>query len=208
MRRTRQTHRTWIGLLVGAAALALTFSGPAHAAGHQGSPKPTVVLVHGAWADSSSWSGVVSRLQDDGYPVVVVANPLRGLATDSAYLAGYLATIPGPIVLVGHSYGGAVVTNAATGDPDVKALVYVDAFAPDEGESVVQLAAAKPGSALACRRPEHRLLVRAVPRRGSRRRRAHRAAEGLPHGVRQRPAATSGRRAGRHPASGRPVRAE
>ena len=99
MRRSRQTHRTWIGLVVGAAALALTLSGPTsgpvQAAGDsQPKPGPTVVLVHGAWADSSSWSGVVSRLQDDGYAVVVVANPLRGLATDAAYLAGYLATIP------------------------------------------------------------------------------------------------------------------
>ena len=96
---------------------------------------PTVVLVHGAWADSSSWGDVVGRLQGDGYPVVALANPLRGLAADSAYLAAYLHSIPGPIVLVGHSYGGAVITNAATDNPNVKALVYVDAFAPDEGEA-------------------------------------------------------------------------
>jgi len=94
-------------------------------------PKPSIVLVHGAWADGSSWSGVVDRLQDKGYTVYAPPNPLRGLASDSAYLASFLNTITGPIVLVGHSYGGAVITNAATGNPNVKALVYVDAFVPD-----------------------------------------------------------------------------
>jgi pimeloyl-ACP methyl ester carboxylesterase len=100
----------------------------------------TVVLVHGAWADSSSWSGVVRRLQRDGYAVDVFPTPLRGLATDTAALREYLATIRGPVVLVGHSYGGAVVTDAATGNPSVSALVYVDAFAPDEGQPVAALA--------------------------------------------------------------------
>jgi pimeloyl-ACP methyl ester carboxylesterase len=112
-------------------------------------PKPTVVLVHGAWADSSSWDGVVRRLQNDGYPVDVFPTPLRGLTSDSAVLAAYLQTIPGPVVLVGHSFGGAVITDAATGDPNVKALVYVDAFAPAAGESIAQLANATPGSCLA-----------------------------------------------------------
>ncbi len=158
MHNIRRSYRTRIGLVVGAAVLALVavctpVAVAASTHQHGTAPKPTVVLVHGAWADSSSWSGVVRRLQGDGYRVRVIANPLRGLATDSAYLAGYLQTIPGPIVLVGHSYGGAVVTNAATGNPNVKALVYVDAFAPDQGESVVQLAAAKPGSALAVADP-------------------------------------------------------
>lgn len=104
--------------------------------------KPTVVLVHGAWADGSSWNKVVTRLQRAGYPVRVPPNPLRSLPGDSATLAGFLSTIPGKIVLVGHSYGGAVITNAATGDPDVQALVYVNAFAPDEGETVFPLAGA------------------------------------------------------------------
>lgn len=104
--------------------------------------KPTVVLVHGAWADSASWSGVVERLQDDGYPVDVFPTPLRSLAGDSDYLRAFLAAITGPIVLVGHSYGGAIVTDAATGNANVKALVYLDAFAPDEGENVLQLAGA------------------------------------------------------------------
>jgi pimeloyl-ACP methyl ester carboxylesterase len=111
--------------------------------------KPTVVLVHGVWADSSAWSGVVRRLQRDGYTVRVFPNPLRSLPGDSEYLAGFLGTITGPIVLVGHSYGGAVITNAATGNANVKALVYINAFAPDEGETVYQLLALNPGSILA-----------------------------------------------------------
>ena len=111
--------------------------------------KPTVVLVHGAWADGSSWNGVVARLQRDGYTVDVPANPLRGVASDSAYLASYLKTVTGPIILAGHSYGGMVITNAATGNPAVKALVYIDAFIPAEGETLLQLAGAKPGSTLA-----------------------------------------------------------
>ena len=103
------------------------------------SVKPTIVLVHGAWADASSWNGEVDRLQRDGYVVRALANPLRGLTSDSAYVASFLATIPGPIVLVGHSYGGAVITNAAAGNHNVKALVYVDAAAPAVGETVGQL---------------------------------------------------------------------
>jgi pimeloyl-ACP methyl ester carboxylesterase len=112
-----------------------------------GRSKPTIVLVHGAWADGSSWSEVVRRLQRDGFQVRVPPNPLRSLPGDSATVASFLSTIAGPIVLVGHSYGGAVITNAATGNPNVKALVYVDAFAPDQGETVLPLAG--PDSALA-----------------------------------------------------------
>ena len=98
------------------------------AAGDHGAPrtpKPTIVLVHGAWADGSGWNGVVSRLQRAGYPVRVPPNPLRNLTTDSATVASFLGTLKGPVVLVGHSYGGAVITNAATGDPDVKALLRI-----------------------------------------------------------------------------------
>jgi len=109
-------------------------------------PKPSIVLVHGAWADSGSWDGVTQRLQADGYTVYALPNPLRGLPDDPAYLADFLHTISGPIVLVGHSYGGTVITNAATGDPQVKALVYVDAFAPAQGQTIAQLLAAYPGS--------------------------------------------------------------
>lgn len=107
-------------------------------------PKPTIVLIHGAFADGSSWSRVVRILQDEGYTVYVPPNPLRGLASDSAYIASFLQTITGPIVLVGHSYGGAVITNAATGNANIKALVYVDGFAPDQGETLGALSSAPP----------------------------------------------------------------
>ena len=117
-----------------------------HTAGYPAAAKPTVVLVHGAWADGSSWSGVVRDLQHDGYTVDVPPNPLRGVVDDSAYLASYLATVPGPIVLVGHSYGGFVITNAATGNTNVKALVYVDAYIPAQGETLNGLTAQFPGS--------------------------------------------------------------
>ena len=101
--------------------------------------KPTVVLIHGAWADNSSWSRVTRRLQNQGYKVNALPNPLRGLSSDSAYVRSFLNTIAGPIVLVGHSYGGAVITNAALGDTDVNALVYVDAYVPAQGETLVGL---------------------------------------------------------------------
>ncbi len=94
----------------------------------------TIVLVHGAFADASSWTGVIERLQAHGVRVTAPANPLRGLASDSAYLASFLNQIPGPVLAVGHSYGGAVITNAATQASNVVGLVYVAAFAPEEGE--------------------------------------------------------------------------
>jgi pimeloyl-ACP methyl ester carboxylesterase len=95
---------------------------------------PTVVLVHGAFADASSWNGVIERLQAKGVQVTAPANPLRGIAADSAYVRAVLEQIEGPVVAVGHSYGGAVITNAAADAKNVVALVYVAAFAPDEGE--------------------------------------------------------------------------
>ncbi len=97
--------------------------------------QPTVVLIHGAWADTSSWNGEVTELTQQGYDVRAIANPLENLTTDSEYVADFLKTLSGPIVLVGHSYGGSVITNAAAGNPNVKALVYVDAAAPDVGET-------------------------------------------------------------------------
>jgi pimeloyl-ACP methyl ester carboxylesterase len=112
-------------------------------------PKPTIVLVHGAWADNSSWNAVAEELQSLGYTVVTAPNPLRGVPSDSAYLSDFLSTISGPIVLVGHSYGGFVITNAATGNTQVKALVYDDAFIPAPGDTAQSLTAAKPGSCLA-----------------------------------------------------------
>jgi pimeloyl-ACP methyl ester carboxylesterase len=95
---------------------------------------PTVVLVHGAFADASSWTGVIGRLQANGVQVTAPANPLRGISIDSAYTASVFQQIPGPVLAVGHSYGGAVITNAATQASNVVGLVYVAAFAPDEGE--------------------------------------------------------------------------
>ena len=98
--------------------------------------QPTIVLVHGAFADASSWNGVIERLQAKGLTVTAPPNPLRGIAIDSAYIASVLEQIPGPVLLVGHSYGGAVITNAATSAANVIGLVYVAAFAPDEGEAL------------------------------------------------------------------------
>ncbi|MDF6021289.1 alpha/beta hydrolase [Streptomyces sp. JH34] len=118
----------------------------AAAATSHSAPKPTVLLVHGAWADSSSWSPVIDRLQARGYPVQAIANPLRGLASDAAYVKSRIESIGGPVVLVGHSYGGAVIGEAATEEPEVKALVYVAAFTPDKGESLGALVARNPGS--------------------------------------------------------------
>jgi pimeloyl-ACP methyl ester carboxylesterase len=138
-------------LLVATAALIIPLSQAASArttarAAASAGPKPTIVLEHGAWADTSSWAGVIKRLQADGYTVYAPPNPLQGLNYDSAFLADFLHSISGPIVLVGHSYGGAVITNAATGDAQVKALVYVDAFAPAQGQTLAQLLASVPGS--------------------------------------------------------------
>ena len=99
----------------------------------------TVALVHGAFADSSGWNGVIERLQSDDIPVQAVVNPLRGIAHDSAYVASAIRQIPGRVLAVGHSYGGAVITNAATTTDNVAGLVYVAAFAPDEGETLMEI---------------------------------------------------------------------
>ena len=144
-------------------ALALTLVGTLFAAATSGSPpvppaaaaahpdrghshpqdpghgdRPTVVLVHGAFADSSGWEAVATQLMDQGYPVLAFSNPLRDPISDGAYLREFLTTVEGPVVLVGHSYGGAVISNAATGNPAVRSLVYVAAYAPAEGESVAE----------------------------------------------------------------------
>lgn len=110
----------------------------AHAQEHEddGAPKPTVVLVHGAFADASGWEAVAARLHRHGFPVIAVPNPLRGLTYDSAYLQGLLAGVDGPKILVGHSYAGAVISNAAPAIADVAALVFVAAFIPAEGEAL------------------------------------------------------------------------
>ncbi|MGK5683092.1 alpha/beta fold hydrolase [Actinoplanes sp. URMC 104] len=102
--------------------------------------QPTIVLVHGAWADASSWNAVTTALRGRGLTVLAPTNQLRGIATDAAYVSSFLAQrTTGPVVLVGHSYGGTVITNAATDGGDVRALVYVDAFLPQEGETVFQI---------------------------------------------------------------------
>src|SRR5215475_1276252 len=111
-------------------------------------PKPTIVLVHGAWADGSSWNAVSTELQGQGFTVLTPPNLLHGVAGDAAYVASFLAQrTTGPVVLVGHSYGGVVITNAGTAGGDVKALVYVDAFIPDVGENTFQILGGS-GSAL------------------------------------------------------------
>ncbi|WP_228922770.1 alpha/beta fold hydrolase [Streptomyces sp. DH7] len=142
-----------VSLLAGAAALGA--GGVAQAAQSAAAVRhgrrraaPTIVLVHGAFADASSWSPVVERLQRQGHRVLAPALPLRGLASDSAYIRSVLDSVTGPVVLVGHSYGGAVISQAAADAPQVEALVYVAAFVPDIGESALQLTDKFPGSTL------------------------------------------------------------
>jgi pimeloyl-ACP methyl ester carboxylesterase len=150
-----------VAAAVGALALSTVFvttvsAQPAHQAptataasvdAHQA--KPTVVLVSGAFEDSSSWSGEITRLEHDGYPVIAPAVPLRGVASDSAYLTALVRGVDGPVVLVGHSYGGALITEIAAQDPQqVKALVYTAAFIPKAGETALQLVTQFPGSLL------------------------------------------------------------
>ena len=128
-------------IALGPALYAAQPAGPASA-------KPRIVLVHGAFADSSSWNGVVPILKQDGYSVVAAANPLRSVASDGAYVRALVASIQQPVVLVGHSYGGMVISNAGSGLSNVKALVYVAAFAPEAGESAGALDSKFPGSVL------------------------------------------------------------
>ncbi|MFI0825060.1 alpha/beta fold hydrolase [Streptomyces roseolus] len=148
MRLTRRTLALAMPATLAALVGAAPASRPAAADTERHDLKPTIVLVHGAFADASGWSGTVRRLQHAGYPVLAPANPLRGLAADTAYLRGVLAAVDGPVVLVGHSYGGAVISGAAVGNSRVKALVYIAAFTPDKGESAAELAAKFPGSTL------------------------------------------------------------
>ncbi|MEU5345468.1 alpha/beta fold hydrolase, partial [Streptomyces sp. NPDC020766] len=154
MTSDRHPRRRVLGGMLAAGTGALGLGGAlpsASAAGGRpaaGGAKPTVVLVHGVFADASGWYRTMAGLQDAGFPVIAAANPLRTLAGDSAYVSSIVDTIPGPVILVGHSYGGEVITNAGRGHTNVKALVYVAAFAPDEGESALQLAEQFPGSQL------------------------------------------------------------
>ncbi|TYB50087.1 alpha/beta hydrolase [Nonomuraea sp. PA05] len=143
----KRSRRVTLGALsAGVAFGALVIAGPAQAA--DGPAKPTVVLEHGAFADASSWNGVIEKLRKDGYPVVAAANPLRGPANDAAALRSVLDHVKGPKILVGHSYGGSVISVAGAGDPEVKALVYVAAFLPAKGETALELTNKFPGSTL------------------------------------------------------------
>ncbi|WP_433899598.1 alpha/beta fold hydrolase [Pseudomonas sp. PSE1(2024)] len=135
MKKTLTALSIAVGLCLGANAFAQT-------------AKPTVVLVHGAFADASSWNGVAKILEKDGYTVIAAANPLRGVKSDGAAVSALLSSIQSPVVLVGHSYGGNVISDAANDHANVKALVYVSAFAPEAGETVAGLAGKFPGSTL------------------------------------------------------------
>ena len=137
--RMRPGRQAYLLLVIALASLLLAPPARAEA-------KPTLVLVHGAWDRGASWGDVAARLRDRGYRVVIPENPLRSLAGDAAAIAEVIGRIRGSVVLVGHSYGGAVITNAATGNPRVKALVYIAGFVPDEGESLAQLGSRDPGS--------------------------------------------------------------
>ncbi len=130
------------------------------AAAHAADGKPTIVLVHGAFAGSASWNGVIANLVGRGYPVIAAANPLRSVAGDAAYVAAVVHSIKGPTVLVGHSYAGTVISEAAANQPNVKGLVYVSAFIPDVGESSLELSNKFSGSTLGA------ALAPPVPLRG------------------------------------------
>jgi pimeloyl-ACP methyl ester carboxylesterase len=114
----------------------------------QDGSQPTIVLVHGAFAESASWNDLIRRLQDQGYTAIAAANPLRSVAGDAESVASIFEAVEGPIVLVGHSYGGSVISSAARNNQDVKALVYVAGFAPEEGENALELSGRFPGSTL------------------------------------------------------------
>jgi pimeloyl-ACP methyl ester carboxylesterase len=132
--------------LIACIALAASVTGAASAKAEV--TKPTIVLVHGAFADASSWNDVIRILRRDGFPVIAVANPLRSVRDDATYVADILANMPPRVVLVGHSYGGSVISEAANRQPNVKALVYVAAFAPQAGESAALLSGKFSGSTL------------------------------------------------------------
>jgi pimeloyl-ACP methyl ester carboxylesterase len=163
-RSTSRNRNTVFIVALAVLCAAIAFGGPiaGTSAGVAQTPKPTVVLIHGAFADGSSWDGVISRLRRQGYPVIAPANPLRRLRSDSDYIRSILNSIRGPIVLVGHSYGGMVISNAAADNRNVKALVFVAGFAPERGESALRLSNRFPGSTLA-----QTLLGRTLPGGGT-----------------------------------------
>ncbi|WP_433199571.1 alpha/beta fold hydrolase [Nocardia sp. CA-107356] len=146
-RAARAVAAITAAVAAGSLAVACTAS-TTHAGPTEDAPKPTVVLVHGAFADGSSWNDVIDKLRKDRYPVVAAANPLRGPAADATTLRGLISHIDGPVVLVGHSYGGSVISAAAAGSDQVKALVYVAAFLPAPGETALELTGKFPGTTL------------------------------------------------------------
>ena len=136
IRRLSRLATITVAVLLGVASISTASSGAPATETREGQPKPTIVFVHGAFADASGFATEIAALQALGYPVLAAPDPLRSLTADADYLRAYLRTISGPIVLVGHSYGGAVITNAAVGVPSVKALVYLAAFVLDQGENI------------------------------------------------------------------------
>nr|WSY50050.1 alpha/beta hydrolase [Streptomyces sp. NBC_00886] len=133
-------------LMAGSEGTAGAATAPAGTGEEQSKVKPTIVLVHGGYADSSCWNATIRELQDKGYTTVCGSNPLRGIPTDAAYIGSLLDSVSGPVVLVAHSMGGTVITNAAAGKANVKALVYIAAFVPDVGETQGELITKFPGS--------------------------------------------------------------
>lgn len=146
-RAARAVAAITAAVAAGSLAVACTAS-TTHAGPTEDAPRPTVVLVHGAFADGSSWNDVIDKLRKDRYPVVAAANPLRGPVADAATLRGLISHIDGPVVLVGHSYGGSVISTAAAGSDHVRALVYVAAFLPAPGETALELTGKFPGTTL------------------------------------------------------------
>lgn len=144
MRRARNPRRLR-GMLASGMLLGAVLSAPT---ANAQTSKPTIVLVHGAFADSSSWNGVISILERDGYKVIAAPNPLRGVRADADAVADVVKSVDGDVVLIGHSYGGSVISEAAVGLRNVKSLVFVSAFAPDEGETALALTGKFPGSTL------------------------------------------------------------
>lgn len=142
--RSEKSMRSLIGMMTLGASLAIAGSSLAQA----DETTPTIVLVHGAFAESSSWNGVIVELNKQGYRTIAAANPLQSVKGDAATISALVRSLQGPVVLVGHSYGGPVITEAANGNANVMALVYVAGFAPDTGESSLTLSGQFPGSTL------------------------------------------------------------
>lgn len=140
--------RLWLATATLIAFVGMAFELPSSSQARSEIPKPTIVLVHGAFADSSSWDGVITDLEGQGYTVIAAANPLRSVKGDADYVASLVSSIAGPVVLVGHSYGGEVISVAAVGHPNVKSLVFVAGLAPDSGESAAGLGAEFPTGTL------------------------------------------------------------